>query len=298
MYRKGLIEQRRAALTARSRVAAAVRKRIRRGMSKGRALELETRLAALAGRATETTDALQALEAEVDALDAMVRVLDAEWAEHGVLGAPPTGAEAYAADWFLRHVDEHDPALTRVLVALDAGAARVAAELPSPPLLDLRMPVACLYFHEGGLPFRAEISADTTDTPGEQVPRVRIQIAISPRYARVAARPQRLGDDVLGVLRLRTDPTFDDPAFDGAYFVTGEQPHLAGIFTPPVRRQMVALAREMPASLEVEGGVASILFERPQRLRTVCKVLGAIRKNTRRLGDTQPPPRAGHAPRR
>lgn len=184
-----------------------------------------------------------------------------------VLGAPPASAELGLSDPL-----DWDTAAASVLREKVAHWTR---DVRGETLIAGRPLGATVYFEEEGRPCRLEIEAIRfTDEAGYSTTSSLMGMART--RATLAVRPQTFGDDLLATLRLRRDVTFDDPDFDGMYFVSGDEAELRAFFTAEVRAAFVAATRAEVAEVNLGGGVAQLMNLQYQSLTGACALLAAL----------------------
>lgn len=196
----------------------------------------------------------------------------ATWAH---LGAPSPEAFLFATrretfrsgiEWRPAVAEELEPKIQKIVVAL-----------PRPFLVQSDATGAVFFFtDESGLAFRLDVSTrETEDGVGFVTEASLTGGRERAERPRIAVRPQTFTDDLLGMVRIRNDLTFDDDDFDAAYFVSGDEKVLREVLTAPVRSAFVRIAKEAPVTLELAHGIVTMKLEL-QSIRSACSLVRAI----------------------
>jgi hypothetical protein len=179
-------------------------------------------------------------------------------------------------------------------IALAEAAHRWLPQLPVVALVqhEPALSKTIFFFEWQSIPFRLQAAANVLSnklTAEEWLVKTTL-VARRPRvHPLIGVRPQRVGDDVLQMLGISRDVTFDDAEFDPRYFVTGDEAPLRAELTPAVRQAFVTAYDDYPATVQAANGFA-VLEIVTQRLNPACALLAAFARASPQNATTAPAP--------
>jgi hypothetical protein len=216
--------------------------------------------AAEAGELEEIERALDSIDERIIACTEQAAQMAEVAAPYVRLGAPSSSAERLARIGHFQNPPHWSPSVAEPLRgALDRWQRHIRGEV----IVAGEAEGVAIFFHEHGHPFRLEIDARLIAGREEEGYVVSATlVGPAPQTSSpISIRPQTFGDDVRAALRIRRDLTFDDPAFDPLYFVSGDEMALRDFFTPHVRAAFVKFAERQVTTMEVSNEVAMMPLE-------------------------------------
>lgn len=216
-------------------------------------------------------DALGAACAELESILARYEAMAADIAKlakpFAALGVPSVEAEPWTSAW--------NGCSTlielRVREVLVGAAARWVAQARAEALVDPTSDGVSLWFEQDEKPLRIDIGYEIDDEGDVFARSSLVGIARAPRSP-VRIRPQTFGDDMLALVGVR-DPRVGHDEIDGLYFFEAEADVVREVVTEGVTKQLLRVAREDPADIEIVDACVTMKLGRQSLVRAIELVL-------------------------